>query len=99
MLCRHLGEAQIDINLGQGMSRIENVLGGMDSDIGSQLREQFAFQFTNALLGVEDERLVFFQVGRDVAFAVGKRLFANIVLGHTVEIGVGDLDIVAGALL
>jgi len=43
VLCRDLGEAEIDIDLSEGMGRIEDVFSGLDGDIGSQLREQFTF--------------------------------------------------------
>ena len=63
------------------------------------MHKEFALHFAGTLLGIEDKRLIFFQVGRDVAFAVGERLFADIVPGYTVDIDIGDLDVVAGAFI
>jgi hypothetical protein len=49
---------------------IENALGGVNGDVGAQLDEKLVLHLVDAILCVENERLVLFQVGRDVALAV-----------------------------
>ena len=99
MLRCHLGQTQVDVYLGHGVSSIKNLFCSMNGKVCSQLSKKLAFQFADALLGVEDKRLVFFQVGCNVAFTVGERLFANVVFGHTVGVGIGDLNVVAGTFI
>ena len=46
-------------------------------------------------MGAQDAVLQVFQLLGNVAFPVGQRLFANVVLGYLIFIGVGDLDVIA----
>src|SRR5712691_8619244 len=67
----------------------------MNRDICTKLYEELVFHLIDALLGIEYERFVFFQVRGDIAFSVRKRLAAYVVCWYTVEVGIADLDIVA----
>src|SRR5579859_5251932 len=99
MLSGDLGEAEIDIYFGKGMGGIKDLFSSMDGDVGAELGEEFGLKLADPLLRVEDERLKLFQIGCDVAFAVGEGLFANVVTGNAARIGVGDLDVVARAFV
>src|SRR5258708_35813714 len=91
----HLSQAQIDVDLGQGVRGGEDTFGRLLRDTGPQLGEEFALQLPDALLRVQDQRLVFLEFRRDKTLAVGQRLAANVVIRHAVEVGIGNLDIVA----
>src|SRR5436190_24365437 len=71
----------------------------MNSDICTELYEELVLHLIDALLGIEYERFVFFQVGGDIAFGVGKRLAAHVVCWYTVQVRIADLDIVARGLV
>ena len=58
-------------------------------------QEQFVFQLHAALLRAEDFALHLLQLGRDEAFAVGDGLLADIMRRNFVEVGFGDLDVIA----
>ena len=56
--------------------------------------EQFVFQLHAAFLRAEDFAFHFLQLRRDVTFAVGDGLLANVMRRHLVEVRLGDLDVV-----
>ena len=85
---RDLGQAKIDIDLGQCVGGIDDAFGGVYGDVGAQLREELALQFVDALLGVENRALVLFQVGGDVALAVGEGLTPYVVLGNAAKLSI-----------
>ena len=95
MLRGNAGQAQIHIDFRQRVCGIENALRRMDGNFGAQLGEQFAFQFAAALLSIEDERLLFLEIGCKEALAGCQGLFAYIVLRYTAQMGFGDFDEVA----
>src|SRR2546430_4388652 len=71
----------------------------MNRDICTELYEELVLHLIDALLGIEYERFVFFQVGGDIALSVGKRLAAYVVCWYTVQVGIGNFDIVARGLV
>src|SRR5579859_5213749 len=71
----------------------------MNRDICTKLYEELVLHLIDALLGIEYERFVFFQVGGNIAFSVCKRLAPYVICWYTVEVGIADLDIVARGLV
>ena len=59
------------------------------------LREQLEFQRGNAVLCGQDRVFQLLQLLRDVAFTVCKRLLADIIVGHHIDLPLGHLDGVA----
>ena len=90
----HFGQGSGYVQLGQGIGRGQQAVGG-HADLLAKLSEQAAFDFQDAVFGVEDERFVFFQFGGDVSFGVGQGLFADVILGGQVAVGAGDFNVVA----
>src|SRR5258707_224413 len=64
-------------------------------DTGAQVDEKLAFDFGDTLVGGEDFAFVFFQLGRGKTFGVDEGLFAFVVGGSEMEIGFGNLHVVA----
>ena len=62
---------------------------------GAQLGEEAAFDLDGALVRGEDAGLVVLQLGRGEALGVDQGLFALVVGGDGLEVGLGDLDVVA----
>ena len=58
-------------------------------------QEQFVFEFDAAFLGAEDFAFHLLQLRGDEPLAVGDGLLADVMRGHFVEVGPGDLDVVA----
>ncbi|OQB00694.1 MAG: hypothetical protein BWY25_01691 [Chloroflexi bacterium ADurb.Bin222] len=65
----------------------------------TELAEQPRLQLVDALLGIEHQAFVFFELRRDVALRVDQRLFADVIRRHGPGIGVRDLDVVAKDLI
>src|SRR5438445_12713191 len=86
-----LGQTQVDIDFGEYMGRRENALGGMNRDICTKLYEELILHLIDALLGIEYDRFVFFQVGCEIAFGVGQRLAAHVVCWYPVQIVIAYL--------
>ncbi len=62
-------------------------------------QEQLVLQVLGLLVGRQHLLFVLLQFRRDVAFGVLERLLADVVGGHVVAVGVGDLDVVAEDLV
>ena len=57
------------------------------------------FSFFQTISGVQHQRFVFLQFWNDIAFGVGQRLTPDVVLGHLIDVGLADLDVVAEDLV
>src|SRR5690242_2071795 len=68
---------------------------GLASDGRAQLREQAALDFNDLFLGVENFRFVFLQFGRGKSLCSDQSLFALIVRGNQVQIGLRYFKVVA----
>ena len=68
---------------------------GFGGDGGAQLGEDAPLDFDDLLLRVEDLGFVFLQLGRGEALGVDQRLLALVVGGSEMQVGLGDLDVVA----
>ncbi len=88
------GPAGEDVELGEGVGGAGEGDGFVE-DGGDEVGEEGLFAGEGVFLGVED--LLFFgaQILGDVALAVHGRLAADVVGRDEVEIGLGDLDVVA----
>ena len=93
-----LGQRGRDIQLSDGRSSREQPGCGR-RDLGQQLPEKLPFQFQDALLGIEHQRLVFLQIRRDVTLGVDQRLLADVVGRDERRVGGRDLDVVAEDLV
>jgi hypothetical protein len=59
-----------------------------------KLGEDLPFERRELLLGVEDLLLVLLQLRGDIALGVAEGLLPDVVLGDTIAVGVGDLQVV-----
>ena len=94
----HLGQRGGNVQLGRGPRRREQ-LRGRAAIWAQHLPEELALQLQDALLGVEHQRLVLLQLGRDVALGVDQRLLADVVGRDERRVGLRDLDVVAEDLV
>ena len=94
----HLGQRGGRVEFGDGVRRGEQAR-RRGRDLAEQLPVELAFQLQDALLGVEHQRLVFLQLGRDVALGVDQRLFADVVGRDECHVRLRDLDVVAEDLV
>ena len=67
----------------------------LQSDLLADLLENLAFQGHSLFFRPEDKVFVLLEPLRDVAFAVGKGLFSDVVRGYQVQVGSGHLDVIA----
>ena len=67
----------------------------VECDLLTHIVEQLIFDGDRSLLCAENTALDLFELGRDIALAVGQGLLADVVLRHQILVGIGDLDIVA----
>src|SRR5712691_3084517 len=91
----HFGKAEIDIDGGERVGGIKDALGGVNSDVGTQLHEKLVLHLIDTILGIEHQSFVFFEIGHDIAFAVGERLAAGVLGRDAIDMRVGDFDEVA----
>ena len=61
---------------------------------GTHLLEELVLKRHGAILGTENGGFHLLELGGDVTLAIGKRLLANIILGHLVHKGFGNLNVV-----
>jgi hypothetical protein len=69
-----------DIQFGQRVRQLQQ-LDAVRRHLRAHLAKDALLDLQPALVGVEHQRLVLLEVGRDVALAVGDRLFADVVGG------------------
>ena len=91
--CR-LGKGAQHIQLGQGRGCLLDLRQPLQHGLPHAL-EQFVFQLRAALLRAQDLALHLLQGRRDEPLAVGDGLLASVVRGHLVQVGLGDLDVIA----
>ena len=94
----HLGQRGGSVEFGDGVGRSEQARRG-GRDLAQKLPVELALQLQDALLCVEDQRLVFLQLRRDVALGVDQRLFADVVGRDERRVRLRDLDVVAENLV
>ena len=91
---RGLGEGSQDIQLCQGGSA--PLEGGESFQDGlAHAQKEFVFEFDAAFLGAQDFAFHVLQLGRDEAFTVGDGLLAGVMRRDFVEVGLGDLEVIA----
>ncbi len=91
---RRLGERRQHIQLRQRGGGLLD-FGQLTEHLLAHALEQFVFQFHAAFLRAEDFAFHLLQFRRDVAFAVGDGLLADVMRRYLVEIRPGDFDVVA----
>ncbi len=89
-----LGQPGEDIQLGQGAGRAQQPAGAA-ADFDAHLLEQTGFNVEDAPLGVEHERLVFLELGSDVALGVDQGLLADVVVGRVLALAAAQLNVVS----
>src|SRR5260370_16100260 len=89
------GQTQVHINLCQRVCCVQNTFGSMYSDLRAHLCEEFALQFADPVLRIQNECLVLLQVGSDKTFARRKCLLAHIVGWYAAQLRVRYLDKIA----
>ncbi len=87
-----------DVQLCQRVRQLQQ-LDAMRRHLHAQLAKEMLLDLQPPLIGVEHQRFVLFEVGRDVPLAVGNCLLADILGGHFVQVGFGDLDVIAEDLV
>src|SRR5262245_65694724 len=60
-----------------------------------QLAQDLQLTIDSVLERVEDDRLLLFQLRREIALCAGERLLADVVVGNQLDVGVADLDVIA----
>src|ERR1700732_885762 len=68
---------------------------GLCSDARAKIDEKLALDFEDALVGSENFALVFLQLRASEALGVDEGLLALVIVGREVQIGLGDLDVIA----
>ncbi len=71
----------------------------MPADLLTHLPEQTCLKLQDALFRIEDPGFVLLQFGRDKPLRIDQRLFAVIVLRHSAQVRLGNLDVVAKHLV
>ena len=89
-----VGEVCQQVELRDHGSTAANARGGRE-DGGAQLGKEASLDFDRALVRGEDAGLVVLELGGGEAFGVDQRLFALVVGGDGLEVGLGDLDVIA----
>ena len=89
----HNCQRTVNIQFGKQRRRFLNAYALLGNK-GADLLEKLIFQSYGAVLSAENGRLHILELGRDVTLTVGKRLLANIVLGHLIDKRLGNLNIV-----
>ena len=95
---RHGGERGDRIELTEPGGGFEQVLAGR-GDPPAELAEEGVLARDHRTLRVEDQCLIFLELGRDVALAVDERLLAHVLGGDRLAIGVADLEVIAEHLV
>ena len=71
----------------------------MVGDLNAKLTKKPLLDLQPPLVGIQHQRLILLQIGRDVAFGIGQRLLADIVRRYFAAMCIGDLDIIAKDLV
>ena len=99
--------APVDGDLGKGRDGVEareraraaEELLCVGDHARTHLTKEPRLDLLHALLGVEDQGLVFFELRDDESLGVDQGLFADVGVGDSVEVGLSDLDVVAKDLV
>ena len=91
---RHVGQGREDVEAGGPGTRLLDA-GHLGRHPPAHLAEELGLELLHAVLGAEDLLLPLLQLRREVALGVGQRLLADVVLGHLVEVRLGDLEVVS----
>ena len=94
----HLGQGSVDIQVSQGPGSAQQTL-GEGPHLLAHLAEDGGLQVQDALLGIKNERLVFLEFRGDKPLGVDQRLLADVFLGHGVQVGFGDFNVIAKDLV
>ncbi len=89
-----MGEVAEQVELCDDGSTAADARGGSE-DGSAQLGEEAALDLDSALVRGEHACLIVLELGRGEALGVDQGLLALVVGGHGLEIGLGDLDVVA----
>src|SRR2546423_7944398 len=95
---RHGGEHGDGIELTEPGGGFEQVLAGRGDQPAEFAEERLLPRYHRALR-VEDQCLLFFELGRDVALAIDERLLPHVLCADRLAIGVADLEVVAEHLV
>ncbi len=85
--CRH-------IQPGDSLGRLQQPP-GMAADLLADFAKQPALNLQDAVLRIQDKRLIFLQLRRDITLRVGQRLLADVHIRHTVAVGPAHFQVVA----
>ncbi|GBD14953.1 hypothetical protein HRbin25_00840 [bacterium HR25] len=92
------GQGAVDVHLRHRPGRAEDAVGGR-RHLSTHLLEQLPLQLHLSLPGVQDAVLQLPQLRRDEAFSPHQGLAPLVVRRHQVQVGPGDLDVVAEDLV
>ena len=98
VLHRGVGQPGEDVQPGDGRGDPADGAGGL-GQLSADSVINGPFGFLQSVFGVQHQRLVFFQLRDDVPFGVGQGLAADVVLGDLIDVGLGDLDVIAKDLV
>src|ERR1700682_4928412 len=95
---RHRAQRRDGIELPEPGGGVEQVLTG-GGDAAAELAEERLLPRHHRALGVEDQRLLLLELGRDVALAVHQGLLAYVLRGDRLAVRMADLEVVAEHLV
>ena len=98
MLGRQFGQGGQDIQNGQGPGHLLET-GDLLSQAFPQVQEEFRLPFDPDLFRPQDPGFVILEVRGDEALGVHQGLLADVVGGHQVQVGLGDLQVIAEDLV
>ena len=95
---RQLGQGAHNIQDGQGPGHLLEP-GSLLSQAPSQVQEEFRLPLNPDFFGPQDPGLVILEVRGDEALGVYQGLLADVVGRHQMQVGLGDLQIIAEDLV
>src|SRR5258706_9159423 len=90
----NMGEARKHVDLGECERGLPDTF-GLCCNRSAQLGKEAALNLYDLLLSVEHLSFVFLEFRRGIAFRIDQRLLALVVRGRMMQIGLGDLNVIA----
>ena len=95
---RHQGKGRVHVQSGDGPGRFLDPQ-HFPADLIPHVGKEIVFQRKQLILGTQDHVFQLLELRGNVAFRVGQRLLAHIVVRHQILIGIGHFQIIAEHLV